>query len=267
MSHGTQMTDPLKPEEPKPEEPKLGRIIFLFFWEKKILLFCTGIFILYWVGKLFDLGSFGCLSFVFGGLLLVTAHEYFGPSLTDEKPNSQWITLLLVPTILTGFFEARFLMKQQAATDLTRAVSGEPEAWAECQRWTPALFSDALTAGYHFPAQGKKAVLQYIYCNEWGNFYYSDPNTIQNIQPLWAVGTVIHEAVHVTGEFNEAVTQCLTAKAFPNILRRLGVSEDKVQIYVAQYAQASTHMPTEYLYGKCDDHALLTKRPEIFGSK
>ncbi len=220
------------------------------------------------LSRFLNLGPFGVRSFVLLSLIIYLAWLYIWPKRSGEEPNMSWIKFTLVPTVLIGFFEITFLWQQHVATELTKEISGNPNAWVQCQRFTPALFADALTAGYYAPAQNSdRSVVQYIYCKEWSNFYYSDKNSIEDMQILWSVGTVIHEAIHVSGELNEAVTQCLTHKAFPQVLRNFGVSEDKITEYATRYHRGAQRMPAAYLNGVCDKHPLISRVPHIFAAQ
>ena len=260
----------LTPQTPTtpPEDPLWKLILRVLYTTKPGIILSTLILISFFT-KVFPLGIFGVRSVFLAVLMLYSAleirKEKIKTNQDGEKPDFLWLGIILFPTLLLGYFEVSFLWKQQAATALTQEISGNPNAWAECQRFTPALFADSLKAGFYSPSQDKdKSVIQYIYCEEWGNFYFSDKDSLTDIQTLWSVGTVIHEAIHVSGELDEAVTQCLTNRAFPNVLKEYGVSKKKLQEYTERYIQESRRMPLNYQRGECENHPLIRRIPRYF---
>ena len=263
---------PISPKAPVPlQEEKLGTLLLALVFKTKVGFIVGAILFIFLLTQIVSQGTFGARTMIFLGLLMylcfVIYQEFSRTLEKDEIRNLSLIKFLLIPTLIIGYFEITFLWKQHAATILTREISGNENAFAECQRFMPALFADSLNAGYYAPSvNSNRAVIQFIYCNEWGNFYFSNKNTIEDTQTLWALGTVIHEAIHVAGENNEAVTQCLTNMAFPNVLRDFGVYEYKIQEYMNKYIPLTKKMPSEYLNGDCTNHPFLKRVPHIFES-
>ncbi len=247
------------------KEDPTWKLILRMFHGTKIGMMVSCVIALFILSKILNPGIFGARSYFCAISIAFLIWEYIKPRHLGEMLNKTWIAVILAPTLVLLVLEANFLMKQQEATELTQEISGNPNAWAECQRFTPALFADSLTAGFYAPSQDKdRSVIQYIYCKEWGNFVDADKNEIEDFQILWALGTVIHEAVHVSGERDEAVTQCLTKKAFPKILKQYGVSDNKIKAYTHLFEKASENMPSNYLRGVCEHHPLIQKIPKVF---
>lgn len=234
---------------------------------KFIFLF---VFFVWFFGNLINPAMLGARSYLlavlFAFFLIEINRSYVQPAAKGEETDTLWVKVIMIPTLLIAAFEAKFLWQQSVGTELTHEISANYSSYMECQRFVPALLTDSLRAGYYAPSEDKnRSVIQYTYCNKWSEFYYTfDKENITDIRILWAVGTVIHEAIHVSGELNEAVTQCLTFKAYPNILRKFAISEKKIKEYTAIYMESSEKMPREYKGGKCESHPLIDKVPYIF---
>lgn len=197
-------------------------------------------------------GYIGVRPFFIFALFLLLAWVIFWPLIkSNQKPSVFWVAVVILSMAGVGFGEFKWVSVQNEATSLTKQVSGNPEGHVVCQRFTTA-FMDAQvsTLGFVAYSEGNKSNVKYAQCKKWGEFLEANKKQLTD-EHLLAVGVVIHEAYHVGGEFNEAVTQCLTMKKMPEVLKQYGVSDDYATIYADKYREMSQRMPPEYLNGTC----------------
>lgn len=166
-------------------------------------------------------------------------------------PSAFWVTALTLTIIITGGFEIKWLYAENQASLMVQQISGREESTAECQRLFQA-FTDAGVSvlGSVSYDEDHKARIKYYQCDEWSQFIFSDRKNLTPKQ-LQAIGVVFHESYHVKGEYNEAITQCLTIKHYAENLQELNVPKTEAEEYAKQYAEASKNMPPAYLNGKC----------------
>jgi hypothetical protein len=82
------------------------------------------------------------------------------------------------------------------------------------------------------------------------------------LRSMWAVHTLAHEAWHLAGEKNEAVTECYALQTTAWASQRLGASPFEGQA-IARYVTAHMYpdMPTAYRSADCRDGGPLDLRP------
>ena len=197
-------------------------------------------------------GYIGIRTLALLGLLVLLVWAIIWPIWKlKQKPSLFWIVLLSGLIIGVGYFEAKWLIVQSQATQLTQEISKNEKGYAVCQRFTPAFLDAQMsTLGFVAYSEGNKSNIKYAQCKKFGEFLETDKTQLTEEHVL-AVGVVIHEAIHVGGEYDEAVTQCLTMKQMPDVLKQYGVSEQNSAIYADKYREMSKRMPPEYLNGTC----------------
>ena len=117
-------------------------------------------------------------------------------------------TVLLVICLLpTGFFEVRWQIAERAGSDIVRQVSGNPAGYLHCQRFTEALLDLDNNAGHVSAARPNEAYEHYTYCQDYLGLFYGDKRS-PTLAQITALHVIVHEGVHVSGDYNEASTEC-----------------------------------------------------------
>lgn len=141
----------------------------------------------------------------------------------------------LTATALT--IEVRHHRVQNAATGVVREVSGRPGTTAVCTRRTVDMLDLSNTAGRVMHDRPDVAVLRADTCLDLAS-WLSGTKEAPTRDQVAAVHVLVHEAVHVRGEFNEAVTECQAMGLDAHIAMTLGASPsaaaDLARVYVEQ---------------------------------
>ncbi len=144
---------------------------------------------------------------------------------------------------------ARALMSYDTVEGSVRFdASGRPADRTDLRRG-PCAELDALAEGRRGPQQA---------CAE------RTPDCGEDVLMLArAVGVVTHEAFHLQGIVDEAVTECHALQAMAGVAQQLGASPEQAQgLARMQYEQSYPLMPAAYLSGDCRDGARLDQRPD-----
>jgi hypothetical protein len=77
------------------------------------------------------------------------------------------------------------------------------------------------------------------------------------------LNTLVHEAQHLAGNMNEAVTECYALQTIAFAAQELGASTEQGQALAAhQLATTYPRLPDSYRTGDCEDGGKLDLRPD-----
>lgn len=148
-------------------------------------------------------------------------------------------------------FEVRHQVAQAQATAVVREVSGNPAAHAACQRFTPDLLDLSNNAGSVQWDSPDVALLRRATCNDLFS-WLTGPKTNPTLDQVAAVHVVVHEAVHVAGEYNEAITECTAMQDDARAAELLGASSaDARALARTYYEQVYPQMHPDYRSSGC----------------
>jgi hypothetical protein len=189
--------------------------------------------------------------------------------------------LLLVLLVAVGGLLALSYQRGEAAEDELAAVAGEIAGRAvrvECQGVVGAALDVTSEAGtVQFDAHGRPsdtAELKRGVCTSLRRFRHDvgraefecvvrgAPCPGDVLRSVWAVHTLAHEAWHLAGETNEAITECRALQTTAWTASQLGATPDKAQAvarYVARHMYPS--VPADYRSPHCRDGGALDLRP------
>lgn len=205
----------------------------------------------------------GVLTFVALGLLALAVWR---ARFIAEPRGSRRVALILfmVPTLAFGWavaVEFRHQWAQRQATAVTRALTGNPDATSVCQRYAPDLFDLQQTRGHVMGDQPDVAHLRRSTCNDFFSWVVSDKHDPTPAQ-VTAVHVVVHEAMHVAGEYVEAVAECTAMQRDAEAARLLGATADEAQALAeAYYAIEYPRMRDAYRSGDCTADGALDLSP------
>ena len=197
--------------------------------------------------------DFGFLTFV---ALALLALAIWRARFVAEPSGSRRtaIVLFVLPTLAFGWavaVEFRHQWTQRQATAVTRALTGSPDATSVCQRFAPDLLDLHQTRGHVMSDQPDVAHLRRSTCHDFFSWLVSDKHDPSRAQ-VAALHVVVHEAMHVGGEYVEAVAECTAMQHDAEAARFLGATADEAQALAeAYYAIEYPRMPDAYRSGDC----------------
>lgn len=188
------------------------------------------------------------------GLGIVGALCYVGFSFykNGKRPSYVGLAFILIPTLMLLGAEVRWQSYESTATMIVKDVSKNPKGQAQCQRFSEAfLDAGVATKGEVFYAEPNTAKLKYQTCQDFIAWLNSDKEH-PTLEQILAVEVVVHEAEHVSGDFNEASAECKAMKALPDIALKLGATEPQAQLLAKLYReQVHPMLADKYQNGTC----------------
>lgn len=181
-----------------------------------------------------------------------------------------WITIALLTAIIipTGYMEYRWWQTQQTVNTVSAAVyqklTGRTDSpGAHCQRFTEGLLYVAPNLGQVMMVNGKPdpAIITLGVCQDLSTFLHSDKRE-PTLNQIGAVAIVTHETVHLTGNMNEASTECTALQTLPYALTTFGMPTELAQKAAAQYARDwYPRERPEYRDGRCTQNGEWDRTP------
>jgi len=206
----------------------------------------------------------GVLTVVVGGLVVVLAvrvmrhvrgrrvvDPFTGMPVPGSRIGVAWTVVTVVALLVAGAVEGRHQWVQARATQVVREVSGVPGAVARCQRFTPALLDLGQDIGHVQWDQPTVAYLDRDVCGDLAGWLLAGADGTSRSDAV-AVHVLVHEAVHVGGERDEARTECVALQLDAQAAVTLGASPATADALAAIYlGEVYPTMPTEYVSGSC----------------
>jgi len=174
------------------------------------------------------------------------------------------VVLFLVPTLAFGWaaaVEFRHQWSQRQATAVTRALTGNPAATSVCQRFAPDLLDVQQIRGHVMSDQPDVAHLRRSTCNDFFRWLASDKAHPTEAEVV-ALHVVVHEAMHVGGEFAEAAAECTAMQHDAEAAAMLGAAPEEARALAeAYFRDVYPRMPDEYRSGDCSADGPLDLSP------
>lgn len=205
----------------------------------------------------------GVLSFVTLGLLGLAIWR--AQALADPPGSRRAaIVLFLVPTVAFGWafaVEFRHQWTQRQATAVTRALTGNGDATSVCQRLAPDLLDAKQLRGHVMGDQPDVAHLRRSTCHDFFSWLAGD-KADPSPDEVIAVHVVVHEAMHVGGEFAEAVAECWAMQRDAEAAVFLGATPSQARDLAQEYyTTVYPNMPEAYRSGGCVPEGALDLSP------
>ncbi len=168
------------------------------------------------------------------------------------------IVALLLPLLWT---EMRWLRVQAAATDAVQQLTGNPSARVHCQRALATLLWAGADLGRVEWDEPDRAWLTLETCQHLRSWYHSD-RAAPSLDEVVAVHVLTHEAMHVAGERNEALTECRALQADARTVLLLGGSATQgAELAQRVASEVYPTMPDEYRSPECRAGGALDRTP------
>lgn len=157
--------------------------------------------------------------------------------------------------------EVRHQWTQARATAVVRDLTGNPDARAACQRYTPELLDLSQNAGSVSSEKPDVAHLRRGTCHDLFSWLISD-KVDPTPEQVVAVHIVVHEAIHVTGEYGEAITECTAMQRDAGAAELLGAEPSHAHALAETYnEQYFPHMRADYRSPDCVENGALDLSP------
>lgn len=183
------------------------------------------------------------------------------------SPRGSWkvaLAFFLVPGLAFGWavtVEVRHQWTQERATAVTRELTGNPDATASCERYSAHLFNLSHDLGHVMSDEPNVAHLRRDTCNDFADWLLSDKHDPSAAQ-VQALHVVVHEAMHVGGQYNEAMAECSAMQHDAEAAEFLGASPADARALAESYYQTVYPlMPTDYRTGDCSPDGSLDLSP------
>ena len=174
------------------------------------------------------------------------------------------LAALVAAVVALGAFNSfRVSTDERRLGEVASAIAGR-DVSVRCQGFFSELIDVAWRGGsVQFDASGEpadSAFLTRARCRALARLADGDEHTVA--EAARGVETLAHEAYHLRGEVNEAVTQCYGLQTMKFAARKLGATPGEA-VTLARYSWASyDDLPDEYRTSECRDGAALDLRPQ-----
>ena len=200
------------------------------------------------------MGWTAVISGVAAGVVVVrwrrTAPDVFG----RPPPKPWWgAGSLAVLCAVTGAFAVRDHLRESRLSEVSSSLAGR-SVRVNCQSYAGAFVDANAEGGYvRWQADGRpepETTLKADVCRSLGRYGKGDAHP--SISEIVAVHTVTHEAMHMAGHKNEAVTECAAVQRDAETARLLGASADEADRLAREYwTVVYPRMPDDYRTGEC----------------
>ncbi|WP_148613764.1 hypothetical protein [Nocardioides rubriscoriae] len=148
------------------------------------------------------------------------------------------IGLVALVLVVNGALEWRWIAAQGELSGAVRSVTGRDDVHVRCQRLGAAMFYALRYQGYvEYAADGslpQEAFVTWETCQDLRGWLGSDKSSPSREQVV-AVHVLAHEAMHLTGETNEARTECRALQRDATVARLLGATQAQGDALASRY--------------------------------
>lgn len=189
-----------------------------------------------------------------GLCVVIVAWRYTAPDVFGRPPPKPWWAgcSLAVLCLVTGTVSVRHHLRETRLSDVASSLAGR-SVRVRCQGYAGAFTDANVEPGYvRWQADGPEAetTLKADVCRSLGRYLKgsSDPSVAEVV----AVHTVTHEAMHMAGEQDEALTECAAVQRDASTARQLGASTPEAATLARRYwTEVYPLMPDAYRTGEC----------------
>jgi hypothetical protein len=170
--------------------------------------------------------------------------------------HSILIPLLLVPSLVLGWFEYEDRLADQRLTHATSVLAGRP-VHVECQRLGGALIDMGSELGYvaydDNGRPGDTTVIKHDACEALYNWMGSDKSNPTELEII-SVHVLAHESEHLAGYTSESVAECRSVQTTEQAALLLGATPAQARSLAVSYAtNVYPRMPDDYRSDQCLD--------------
>jgi len=177
------------------------------------------------------------------------------------------IGVIAVPLVVLFWTERQWISSEQQLSAVARSIA-PGSAGVHCQRLGEALtFAGAELGHVEFTQDGRPdgpAMLTYDVCTRITDYVRGGDaeRSAPTLDEVIAVHVLTHESVHLTGDRNEADTECRAMQDDAAVAQQLGASRAEAGALAVRYAtQVYPGMPSEYVSAECRPGGKLDESP------
>ena len=166
----------------------------------------------------------------------------------DWQYQAMVLVILLISFGMAGFFEGRQQYVNYEASKITRRVVGRDNVSAKCVR----TLGDSLDINQYGPYVGwvksgdNYSKLDRTTCKRFQEWLATDRKTATDDQ-AYALHTIMHEAVHVAGEFNESETEYKSTMLYEEVMVEFGMDREFAKNYIEYFKKnINSRLPEQY---------------------
>jgi hypothetical protein len=173
-----------------------------------------------------------------------------------------WAAVLVVLAFVALLVEVGHHRREALVTDAMAAVTDNPRARADCERFTPSLLNLSQYDGYVWHDKPDVAEYRRHVCLNLAA-YAGSSKVDPPLEQVAAVVLVAHETMHVNGIWTEADAECRAVQLGHLVAMRLGATEAQARALAARYfAEIYPHQRSDYVSGDCSEGGSLDIFPE-----
>lgn len=173
-----------------------------------------------------------------------------------------WAAILIASTLVAGYFEIGHYRHQALATYAMTAVTDNPNARADCRRFTQSFWSLGTYDGYVYRDNPDVALYANHACRALASYASSDKRD-PNLDQIRAVHLIAHETEHVNGHWTEAVAECRAVQLNYLVAMKLGATEQEARALQQRYfAEVYPHLKDNYTSSECREGGKLDIFPD-----
>ena len=149
------------------------------------------------------------------------------------------LVILLAIFAQQGWMEYKWQKQERVMADSVSLITGG-NATVHCQRMNEAFFYANANLGHvRYDSNGvpeKTTMITWETCRDFRDWWDSD-KTNPTDKEIIAVHILAHEAVHMSGETGEAITECYALQLMPDIAEEFGATPAEADEMSAWYIQ------------------------------
>lgn len=173
-----------------------------------------------------------------------------------------WAAVLIASTLVALYFEVGHHRQERLATYAMSAVTDNPNARADCRRFTQNFLSLGGYDGYVYQDTSDIAHYTNDSCRSLAS-YASSSMRNPSLDQIAAVHLIGHETMHVNGYWAEAEAECRAVQLNHLIALKLGATEAQARSLQRRYfAEIYPYLKEGYPSNECREGGALDIFPE-----
>lgn len=173
-----------------------------------------------------------------------------------------WAAILAVAASVAWFVEASHHQRQQLTSEALAVLSGNPDARANCQRFSESLLDTSQFDGFVYWDNLGVAHFKSHICKDLAA-YARGGQANPTLEQVAAVVLVAHESQHMVNIRSEAVAECNAVQDAHQVAVHLGATLDEGRALQARYfVEIYPRQRSEYVSADCREGGSLDIYPE-----
>ena len=168
-------------------------------------------------------------------LALLIAYVGYRKLMEPEKWTGTLVVLSLI-FLPNAYMEYQWQATEHKANEIAIMVAGKDAGVLHCQRLSETMLFVGSETGHVMTKPNGKLVgmLTYQLCHDFKGWLASDKSKVDS-SIATTIHVIVHESVHLTGEFNEAKTECTAMKLDAKAAEDLGASTQVAEALAKTY--------------------------------